>query len=129
MGQHPPNHASRKSFHRRNSLTHQLLDFQRRGAFWGAHQRQSSLRARVRADATAHAHGRSHNDVPMLSLVGTAVAINPDSDMREVAKNRGWEIRDFRTARKAAKVGVPTALGLGAIGGGVAAIITRKRGA
>jgi HAD superfamily hydrolase (TIGR01490 family) len=75
------------------------------------------------------AYSDSHNDVPMLSLVGTAVAINPDSDMREVAKNRGWEIRDFRTARKAAKVGVPTALGLGAIGGGVAAVITRKRGA
>ncbi len=75
------------------------------------------------------AYSDSHNDVPMLSLVGTAVAINPDSDMREVAKNRGWEIRDFRTARKAAKVGVPTALGLGAIGGGVAAIVTRKRGA
>lgn len=75
------------------------------------------------------AYSDSYNDVPMLSLCGTAVAINPDSDMREVAKNRGWEIRDFRTARKAAKVGVPTALGLGAIGGGVAAVLTRKRGA
>ena len=75
------------------------------------------------------AYSDSHNDVPMLSLVGTAIAINPDSDLREVAKNRGWEIRDFRTARKAAKVGVPTALGLGAIGGGVAAVITRRRGA
>ena len=45
------------------------------------------------------------------------MAINPDSDLREVAKNRGWEIRDFRTGRKAAKIGVPTALVLGAAGG------------
>lgn len=73
------------------------------------------------------AYSDSHNDVPMLSLVGTAVAINPDSDLREVAKNRGWEIRDFRTGRKAAKIGVPTALALGAAGGAVAAAITRRR--
>ncbi|MBF6218694.1 HAD-IB family hydrolase [Nocardia abscessus] len=73
------------------------------------------------------AYSDSHNDVPMLSLVGTAVAINPDSDLREVAKNRGWEIRDFRTGRKAAKIGVPTALALGAAGGAVAAAVTRRR--
>ncbi len=73
------------------------------------------------------AYSDSHNDVPMLSLTGTAVAINPDSDLREVAKNRGWEIRDFRTGRKAAKIGVPTALALGAAGGAAAAVLTRKR--
>ncbi|MBD0324070.1 MAG: HAD-IB family hydrolase [Aldersonia sp.] len=73
------------------------------------------------------AYSDSYNDAPMLSLVGTAVAINPDSDLRELAKNRGWEIRDFRTARKAAKVGVPTALALGAAGGAVAAVLTRRR--
>ncbi|ATL70950.1 HAD-IB family hydrolase [Nocardia terpenica] len=75
------------------------------------------------------AYSDSHNDVPMLSLAGTAVAINPDSDLREVAKNRGWEIRDFRTGRKAAKIGVPTALALGAAGGAAAAVLTRKRDA
>lgn len=73
------------------------------------------------------AYSDSHNDVPMLSLVGTAVAINPDSDLREVAKNRGWEIRDYRTGRKAAKIGVPTALALGAAGGAVAAVVARHR--
>ena len=73
------------------------------------------------------AYSDSHNDVPMLNLVGTAVAINPDSDLRELAKNRGWEIRDFRTGRKAAKVGVPTALALGAAGGALAAVMTRRR--
>jgi HAD superfamily hydrolase (TIGR01490 family) len=73
------------------------------------------------------AYSDSHNDIPMLTLVGTAVAVNPDSDLREVAKNRGWEIRDFRTGRKAAKIGVPTALALGAAGGAAAAVLTRKR--
>ena len=53
------------------------------------------------------AYSDSFNDVPMLSLVGTAVAINPDAALRETARKRGWEIRDFRTARRAARIGVP----------------------
>jgi HAD superfamily hydrolase (TIGR01490 family) len=74
------------------------------------------------------AYSDSFNDVPMLSLVGTAVAINPDADLRDLARERGWEIRDFRTARKAARVGVPSALALGAVGGALAAVVSRRRG-
>ena len=73
------------------------------------------------------AYSDSINDVPMLSLVGTAVAINPDAELRDVARQRGWEIRDFRTARKAAKIGVPSALALGAVGGALAAAATRRQ--
>lgn len=73
------------------------------------------------------AYSDSYNDAPMLSLVGTAVAVNPDADLRELAKTRGWEVRDFRTGRKAAKVGIPTALLLGAVGGAVGAILSRRR--
>ncbi|MCV7177274.1 HAD family hydrolase [Mycolicibacterium sphagni] len=73
------------------------------------------------------AYSDSYNDVPMLSLVGTAVAINPDADLRELARERGWEIRDFRTARKAARIGVPSALALGAVGGALAAAVSRRR--
>ncbi len=72
------------------------------------------------------AYSDSVNDVPMLSLVGTAVAVNPDADLRDVARQRGWEIRDFRTARKAAKIGVPSALALGAVGGALAAAASRR---
>ena len=68
------------------------------------------------------AYSDSHNDVPMLSLVGTAVAINPDADLRDVAKVRGWEMYDFRTARKAAKYGVSGALVIGAAGGSAAVL-------
>jgi HAD superfamily hydrolase (TIGR01490 family) len=62
------------------------------------------------------AYSDSINDLPMLSLVGRPVAVNPDSALRVEARRRGWEIRDFRTGRKAARVGVPAALGLGAVG-------------
>ena len=72
------------------------------------------------------AYSDSFNDVPMLSLVGTPVAINPDADLRDLARQRGWEIRDFRTARKAARIGVPSALALGAAGGALAAAVSRR---
>ncbi|AMW21539.1 hydrolase [Mycobacteroides chelonae] len=72
------------------------------------------------------AYSDSINDVPMLSLVGTAVAINPDAELRDVARRRGWEVRDFRTARKAARIGVPSAVLLGAAGGALAAALARR---
>lgn len=64
------------------------------------------------------AYSDSTNDLPMLTLVGTAVAVNPDSELRAVARSRGWTVRDFRTGRKAAKIGVPT-VGAAALSGGV----------
>lgn len=73
------------------------------------------------------AYSDSANDVPMLSVVGTAVAVNPDSALRELARKRGWEIRDFRTGRKAAKIGVPSVLGAGAVAGAVAAGLAYRR--
>jgi HAD superfamily hydrolase (TIGR01490 family) len=73
------------------------------------------------------AYSDSFNDVPMLSLVGTAVAINPDARLRSLARERDWEIRDFRTARKAARIGVPSALALGAAGGALAALASRRQ--
>jgi HAD superfamily hydrolase (TIGR01490 family) len=73
------------------------------------------------------AYSDSVNDVPMLSAVGTAVAVNPDSELRDVAKARGWQIRDFRTGRKAARIGVPSVLGAGAVAGAVAAGVAYRR--
>jgi HAD superfamily hydrolase (TIGR01490 family) len=73
------------------------------------------------------AYSDSYNDVPLLSLVGTAVAINLDAALRDYARKRGWEIRDFRTARKAARIGVPSALALGAAGGALAAVASRRQ--
>jgi HAD superfamily hydrolase (TIGR01490 family) len=73
------------------------------------------------------AYSDSANDVPMLSVVGTAVAVNPDPQLRDVARARGWEIRDFRTGRKAARIGVPSVLGAGAVAGAVAAGMAYRR--
>lgn len=73
------------------------------------------------------AYSDSSNDVPMLSAVGTAVAVNPDQQLREVARSRGWEVRDFRTGRKAARIGVHSVLGAGAVAGAVAAGMAYRR--
>ena len=87
-----------------------------------------SLAAREGLDLRrCSAYSDSVNDVPMLSVVGTAVAVNPDSELRDVARERGWEIRDFRTGRKAAKIGVPSVLGAGAVAGAVAAGMAYRR--
>ncbi|AKK04051.1 HAD-IB family hydrolase [Corynebacterium epidermidicanis] len=54
------------------------------------------------------AYSDSINDVPMLSMVGTAVAVNPDAKLRRVAALHGWAIRDYRSVRKAVrKFGIP----------------------
>jgi hypothetical protein len=63
----------------------------------------------------------------MLSLVGHPCAINPDSELRRHAKENGWRIRDYRTGRKAMKIGLPTAAGVGALVGGVAAGVALRR--
>jgi HAD superfamily hydrolase (TIGR01490 family) len=73
------------------------------------------------------AYSDSANDVPMLSIVGDPVAVNPDSQLKRVARENGWKIRDFRTGRKAARVGVPAAAGMGAVAGGVAVGLAVRR--
>ncbi|HLU33977.1 MAG TPA: HAD-IB family hydrolase [Natronosporangium sp.] len=73
------------------------------------------------------AYSDSINDLPMLSTVGHPVAVNPDAALRREARRRGWEIRDFRTARKAAKIAIPVALVAGAVGGGVATAYALRR--
>ena len=54
-------------------------------------------------DATAHgidparcwAYSDSISDEPMLSAVGHPVAVNPDRDLRRLAQERDWPVRDF----------------------------------
>lgn len=45
------------------------------------------------------AYSDSANDIPMLSMVGTAVAINPDRKLRNYAQKMGWTIYDYRHFR------------------------------
>ena len=73
------------------------------------------------------AYSDSANDIPMLSIVGDPVAVNPDAQLKRIAREKGWKIRDFRTGRKAARVGVPAAAGMGAVAGGVAVGLAVRR--
>ena len=73
------------------------------------------------------AYSDSSNDIPMLSLVGRPVAINPDASLRRHARAMGWHIHDYRTGRKAAKIGVPSALVAGAAAGVAAGIVSSRR--
>ena len=73
------------------------------------------------------AYSDSHNDLPMLSLVGDPCAINPDSKLRDHAKAQGWRIRDYRTGRKAARAGLFAAGVTGAVAGSAAAAVAIRR--
>jgi phosphoserine phosphatase len=44
----------------------------------------------------SYAYSDSVTDLPMLSVVGHPVAVNPDRDLRREAEERGWQVRDFR---------------------------------
>jgi HAD superfamily hydrolase (TIGR01490 family) len=74
------------------------------------------------------AYSDSINDLPMLTSVGHPVAVNPDPALRLEARRREWEIRDFRTARKAFRIAIPATLAAGAVAGGlVTARALRRR--
>ena len=77
--------------------------------------------------ARCAAYSDSANDIPMLSIVGYPYAVNPDSRLRKHARERGWRLRDYRTGRKAAKVGIPAAAAAGALAGGAAAAVALHR--
>ncbi len=81
-----------------------------------------ALAAREHLDlARCTAYSDSYNDLPMLSLVGDAVAINPDARLRAHAREAGWRVRDYRTGRKAARLGLAVGAVAGAVTGSVAA--------
>jgi HAD superfamily hydrolase (TIGR01490 family) len=87
-----------------------------------------ALAERERLDlARCAAYSDSINDLPMLELVGRPVAVNPDSQLRRHARAHGWEVRDFRTGRKAARVGIPALAGASAIAGGVVTGLALRR--
>jgi HAD superfamily hydrolase (TIGR01490 family) len=91
--------------------------------------------------ALAHEHGLdlahcfaysdSYNDLPMLSLVGHPCAVNPDGRLRVHAEEQDWQVQDYRSGRKAARLGLFGAGAAGATAGAVAtgfAVRRRLRG-
>lgn len=63
------------------------------------------------------AYSDSFNDIPLLSLVGHPVAINPDSRLRRHARDNNWPVYDFRSGRRAATFGLRAATGAGVVYG------------
>jgi hypothetical protein len=88
----------------------------------------ASLAEREGLDLTrCSAYSDSSNDLPMLQLVGHPNAVNPDAELRAEARREGWPVHDFRSGRKATLVALPTAAGLGAVAGGIAAGLALHR--
>jgi HAD superfamily hydrolase (TIGR01490 family) len=90
----------------------------------------AALAAREGLDLSrCSAYSDSYNDLPMLRLVGDPVVVNPDRRLREHARAHGWQVRDYRTGRRAARAGLLGAALAGAVAGGFGAAATiRRRG-
>jgi HAD superfamily hydrolase (TIGR01490 family) len=75
------------------------------------------------------AYSDSHTDLSFLEAVGHPVAVNPDRELRRVARDRGWPVLEFSgRAYPYARRRVPPALvAAGAVGVAVL-LATRSRG-
>ncbi|MFI7603852.1 HAD family hydrolase [Micromonospora sp. NPDC049366] len=77
------------------------------------------------------AYSDSSNDLPLLQAVGRPVAVNPDGTLLRRAREHGWEVRDFRTGRRAVRIAVPSTAAVGVVAGVVGAGLAlhrRRRG-
>ncbi|CAN5921439.1 HAD family hydrolase [soil metagenome] len=45
--------------------------------------------------ARSYFYADSYNDLPMLQRVGTAIAVNPDSRLRRLARRNGWAVQQW----------------------------------
>jgi HAD superfamily hydrolase (TIGR01490 family) len=67
------------------------------------------------------AYSDSKNDLPLLEAVGAAHAVNPDAELKRIARARGWPLHELRTRRRALLIGVPSTVGAATLfGTGVA---------
>jgi phosphoserine phosphatase len=65
------------------------------------------------------AYSDSASDLPMLELVGNAVAVNPDAPLLEVARREGWQVMRFERLGRNLAIGgtIAGALLVGGLGG------------
>ena len=73
------------------------------------------------------AYSDSSNDIPMLSLVGHPSRSTPTASCASTPVTSAGAIEDYRTGRKAAKVGVPAAAAAGTVAGLVVAAVALDR--
>ena len=81
--------------------------------------------------ARSFAYSDSINDLPLLELVGNPVALNPDRQLKAIARRRGWQVLDFRTARRRTLIASAAGAGAaaaGAVGYALGYLVGRRRG-
>ncbi|MDQ4126262.1 MAG: HAD-IB family hydrolase [Actinomycetota bacterium] len=61
--------------------------------------------------AECSAYSDSMNDLPLLESVGDPHAVNPEPELRRIARVRGWHVHELRTRRRALLIGIPAGLG------------------
>lgn len=95
------------------------------------HGEQKSIAIRELAEqrgidlAHSFAYSDSKNDVPLLSAVGNPIAINPDSELREIAIRSGWPVHDFRREHLKKRYVMPAgAVSLALIGAATGLVIS-----
>ncbi len=66
--------------------------------------------------AASWGYSDSESDLPMLRAVGHPVAVNPDTELRRVAREEGWEVLHFDRLGRRLRV-VLAALAAAAVGG------------
>lgn len=70
----------------------------------------------------SYAYSDSITDLPMLEAVGHPVVVNPDSELAQIAEERGWEVRHFESA-VTMRDRLPAIAASGAVVTGIAAIL------
>ncbi len=82
--------------------------------------------------ADCSAYSDSMNDLPLLEAVGDPHAVNPEHELRGIARVRGWHVHELRTRRRALLIGIPAGLGgAGLFASGIALgmwVRSRRRG-
>ena len=77
----------------------------------------------------SYAYSDSESDLPMLELVGNPVAVNPDTALARIARERGWRVIHFDKLRRRLYLAAAVAgIGLAGSGGGYLAARIRPRG-
>ncbi len=86
-------------------------------------------RAPAWTSESSSAYSDSATDLPMLEVVGRPVAVNPDRALAKVARERGWEIRNFtKPIRLRDRVGRTTPVVTTSLAVAGAALILWRRG-
>jgi len=76
--------------------------------------------------AASYAYSDSESDLPMLRVVGHPVVVNPDAQLRRVAREEGWEVMRFEQLGRRLKAAAAFAFAA-LVGTGARTVAVRKR--